>query len=37
VICRDLEVDASRERVVDITDSVARFCRESVRLSLLQG
>jgi secondary thiamine-phosphate synthase enzyme len=28
VITGDLQVDSSRQRVVDITDAVARFCRE---------
>jgi len=29
VIARDLRVDTSRSRVLDVTDQVARFCREA--------
>jgi secondary thiamine-phosphate synthase enzyme len=29
VITVDLQVDASRQRVIDITDAVERFCREA--------
>ncbi len=29
MITRDLDVDTSRTRVLDVTDAVARFCREA--------